>query len=362
MTGKTLTLFAIILFASINSFGQVSIGSATINEFNLRSDQIFNMTLLNNGSTGTVLLQADITNSAGNKLLTVKSQNLQIQPGLTAVNYNNIQIASAIYGGSSQSTYLKNFGRLSSGLFSICYRVIPVAGFEDGDDYCQEINSTENEFLDLVYPAHLDTIETKLPVLNWTHSEAFNLLAEGEFYRLILVEKKKDQSAESAVKANIPMFSKSYLRSHQVPYDFDAKELEEGKTYAWYVSKMSNGLTINRTEAWEFTVKKNTIPVPHKYVELKTDLDGSFYSVVDGRIYFKLSETYEGSDLDFTIKSDNGQLMTAEVKNEKHEALVARGYNTYELDLSTYNLKKGYYVLNVKGVKGDNYLLKFYED
>lgn len=357
---KLISLTAILLLPKL-LLAQVSIGSAILNEFNIRPAQLFNVTIVSANISGTAYLRAKVINSSGTPILTAESQIVSINSGVNIFNGNSIQIKNFNYSSNSQAQYLKTNGRLSSGLYNVCIDLIPVSGIEDGDEYCQEINSSENEFLDLVFPANFDTIETKTPVLTWTHSEAFNLLAEGEFYKLTLVEKKKEQSAEAAVQSNIPLFVKSYLTSHQIPYAFDAKELEEGKTYAWYVQKMSNGIVINRTESWEFTLKNNITPKPHKYVELKSKLDGSFYSVVDDYIYFKLNENYKNADVKVKIKSDKGEYIQPDLKNEqKGEQVLCRGYNTFELDLSPYRLKKGYYTLIVTGVKGKKYQLKFY--
>lgn len=354
-------LMALVFLLPKLILSQVTIGSAVINEFNIRPAQLFNVTVVSSNTSGTAILKAKVINSSGTPILSAETQVISIKPGANIINANTVSLKNYNYSNINQAQYLKTNGRLSSGLYNVCIDLIPVSGIEDGDEYCQEINSSENEFLDLVFPADFDTIETKKPVLTWTHSEAFNLLAEGEFYKMTLVEKKKDQSAEAAVQSNIPLFVKSYLTSHQIPYAFDAKELEEGKTYAWYVQKISNGMVINRTESWEFTLKKNITPKPHKYVELKSKLDGSFYSVVDDYIYFKLNENYKNAEVQVKIKSDKGEYITPDLTNEqKGEQVLGRGYNTFELDLSPYNLKKGYYTLIVTGVKGKKYQLKFY--
>lgn len=354
-----MTLAAMLI--AVVGFSQLTIGSAVVNEFNVRPSQLFNVTVVSPGVSGTVYLRARVVNSGGSVVLSAETQALNIKPGANVFNGNSIQLKNYTYGSIPQGQYLKSNGRLSSGLYNICIELVPLTGVEEGDEYCQQLNSSENEFIDLVFPSDKDTIETKNPVLTWTHSEAFNLLAEGEFFILTLVEKQEDQSAEAAVQSNIPIFVKSYLTAHQIPYGIDAKDLEEGKTYAWNVKKMSNGMVINRTESWEFTIKRNITPRPHKYVELKSKLDGSFYSVVDDYIYFKLNENYKNAAVQVSIRSDKGEYITPELSNEqKGGEVLSRGYNTFELDLSPYHLKKGYYTLMVRGVKGKKYQLKFY--
>lgn len=359
---KQIILFVCFGFLSINAKSQATIGNAIVNEYNVKPNQLLNISISSMQAGASVIIEGKVINSSGQTLLSFRSTEKVLNPGINVINSSNTQLQSYSYGSSQQADYLRSTGRLASGLYNVCYFLIPVKGLEYGDEYCTEINSSSSEFLDLTFPYDKDTIDNKYPVLSWIHSESFNLLADGEFFKLTLVEKTKSQSAETAIQVNVPIFSKSYLSSHQVQYAFDATKLEEGKTYAWMVSKHSNGLIINRTEAWEFTINRFIEPKPHKYVTLKTKLDGSFYSVVDGRIYFKLDEKYSNIDLNTKITNEKGESFEPVLDGDKNSdgSILARGYNTFELDVEPYNLKKGYYYLHVIGAKGTKYKLKFH--
>src|SRR5690606_17183536 len=188
---------------------------------------------------------------------------------------------------SNQGNYVKSKNQLPSGVYSHCISLIPVEGLETGDEYCQDIDASENEFLYLVFPADGDTIETRNPVLTWTHSEPFNILSNGDYFRIVVVEMEKGQSAEAAVTSNTPVFYKNHVNMHQVMYPFDSKDLEPGKHYGWQVQKLSRGVIINKTEAWEFILNKPELPQDVKYITAKRYPNSSFYQAFNDRIFFR---------------------------------------------------------------------------
>ena len=72
---------------------------------------------------------------------------------------------------------------------------------------------------------------------------------------MVVSEIKKDQSTEEAISVNSPVMVKNYLKEHQVQYPYDAKELKEGKSYAWQVQKIGDGIVLNKSESWKFLRK-----------------------------------------------------------------------------------------------------------
>src|SRR5205085_485946 len=98
-------------------------------------------------------------------------------------------------------------------------------------------------------------IETTYPLLTWFHNEPFDILSEGEFYRIVVCEMKNDESASAAINNNTPVFIKDYLNSHQVPYASDGGPLRQGIKYAWEVQKISKNAIVQKTETWWFKLK-----------------------------------------------------------------------------------------------------------
>lgn len=354
-----LTLCLTVFFSK----AQVNVVNANIQAFNVSPRSLCQISIMNNASANVqVALHIQITNSANNVLIKLSTAPIQLKLGLNTITGGSVNIVQTTYGSSNQAQYIKAQNKLPSGAFNYCVVVRPVAALEEGDDYCQEIDAVENEFLYLVFPADEDTIETKTPLLSWTHSEPFNILSQGEFFKMTVVELKDDQSAEAGVIANSPVFLKNYVNRHQVQYPFDAKNLEAGKRYGWQVQKISNGNVINKTEAWEFVIDEKVDPKDHMYVTLKRKLDGSYYRVQNDKIFFRFDERYKSQNVNCKIYNDKREEITPELSNIKDKKLNTKvsGYNAYELDLIDYNLKKGFYTLEVINVKKEKFQLKFY--
>src|SRR5690606_23565983 len=128
---------------------------------------------------------ATITNQKNEQLLIVRTGVIDLKPGINQISVDRLTFTQIVYNTSSQGEYIRSKHQLSSGIFTHCIKLIPVAGVEEGDVYCQDIESAGNESLYLVYPGDKDTIVTTSPVLFWTHSEPFSALGEGEHFRLL---------------------------------------------------------------------------------------------------------------------------------------------------------------------------------
>ena len=337
--------------------------NATFNEYNVSISGLSQITL-SSSIDGKIKIEASITNVSNTVLLKLVSTDLMVKKGVTTLNASTLKFAQVAYSNHPQAGYMKTFNQLPSGVFNYCITVIPIESFEQGDENCQTIDATEKEQLYLINPVDGDEIETPTPMLIWFHSEPFNLLNQGEFFRLLLVKLDDNQSAASGITANIPYFIKNNLTRHQVQYPMDAKPLEKGKRYAWQVQKMANGQIVTTTEVWEFTVADKKIPTDFRYVYVRDKLDGSVYNVINDRIFFKYDERYNSNVMTCKIISDERKVIEPETKGEEaeKESLMQVGNNKYELDLKPYKLKKGYYILEVYNQKKDKFQLKFYID
>jgi hypothetical protein len=165
---------------------------------------------------------------------------------------------------------------------------------------------------------------------------------------------------------------KSYVKEHQVQYPFDARELKEGSKYAWQVQKIGDGIVLNKTEAWIFVTKTKSENKSLKYVALKPELDGSFYTAHDGKVFFKFSEEYKTQGqmkLNLIDSKSNPIEILAEKdlpgtksKNQdpSPQLLKQAGDNRYELNLDEKKLKSGFYTLIIKNEKNESFYLKIF--
>lgn len=358
---KYILNFCLVLLPFSLLSQSATILNATLNEYNVSINGLSQITL-SSEIDGKIRIESNITNVSNTLLLKLVSTEFYIKKGVTTLNASTLKFAQISYSNHSQANYIKTFNQLPSGVFNYCITVFPIESFEMGDENCQTIDATEKEQLFLINPIDGDEIETPTPILIWFHSEPFNLLNQGEFFRLLLVKLDDNQSADAGITSNIPFFIKNNLTRHQVQYPIDANPLEKGGRYAWQIQKMANGQIVSTTETWSFYVADKKIPTDFRYVYVRDKLDGSVYNVVNDRIFFKYDERYNSSEMTCKIISDKREVILPETKDEEagKESLMQVGNNKYELDLKPYKLKKGYFILEVYNEKKDKFQLKFY--
>ena len=359
---KEFLIFLLFFFFVLDFFSQVTIINANINEYNITPNSLSQISLSNLSGSGKVKIEVRLTNSANKTLLLLNSNVVDVKTGITVFGVGNLSFITVNYSNSPQGEYIKNLHRLPNGSFNYCVRILPISGFENGDEYCESLNTSENDQLLLVNPSDEDIVDTKTPVLLWLHTEAFNLLSEGEFFRLTLVEMDEGQSASEALLINRPHYLKNYVGKHHVQYPLDGKRLEEGHKYAWQVQKVANGTILASTEAWSFSLSKDKFKSENVSITLKRKLDGTIYYVENDLIFFRFDERYKSSIIESRILNDKREEVSGDLENKKTKKLGSKsiGYNSYKLDLEPYGLKKGYYILEVENEKGNIFLIKFY--
>jgi hypothetical protein len=362
MNIKSIILICFSLWLTISSKAQISVISANVSAYNITPQGICQFNIINQGAETSVALNVSLSNANGEKLVMVSSQPFILKSGLNSISGYTIEMAPAQFSTSSQGQYLQNAHTLPSGKFTICCTLMSDAR-EPVENYCEDIESDMTAFLNLVIPNDKETIETQNPVLIWTHSEPFSLLTAGEYFRLAVAEMQMDQTPEAAMSTNVPVFMKDYVSSHQVQYPSDAKTLEQGKTYAWQVQKISNASIIKKSEAWEFKLAQNVKPTDIKYAVLKNREDATYYSIVNGKLYFKFDEDYTSTNFKYFIYDNKHHIVPAEVLkidgSKVIENKVMTGYNRFVLNTDQQNFSRGMYTIEVLNEKNEKFTLKF---
>lgn len=349
---------------------QVNIVNIPVQPFNVTPEALLNVNIMNNEGEKQVRITTQLFSSNNSVLLAVKSQPFKLYKGLNSGSTGDRKPASVEFSNSTQASYLKTTHNLASGRYKICSVLTVENDPERADDFCEELEADFNQYLYLVNPFNEDTVDARNPMLSWTHSEPFSILNQGEFYRMVITELKTGQTADEAVTINTPVMIKNYLKEHLLQYPVDARELKEGGRYAWQVQKLSDGLVINKTEAWIFNIRRANELKSLRYVMLKNQLDGSYYVAYDGFVYFKFSEEYKSpGDLKFNLANAKSQPIEIEIRKDegtKNEigssgsVLKQAGDNRYELSLNGKNLKSGFYTLEVKNEKNESFYLKIF--
>jgi hypothetical protein len=364
-----LSLF-ILIQVSLNA--QISIVSIGVQPFNIVPESMLNAGILNNEGEQQVQLITQVFGAGNTLLLTVKSQFFTLKKGLNMFSTDR-KVLSSDYVSTTQGSYIKSTHSLPSGRYKVCSTLNSANGADKLDDFCEELEAEFNQYLYLVNPLDGDTVDTKTPILSWTHSEPFSILNQGEFYRMVVTEMKKGQSPEEAITVNSPVMVKNYLKEHQLQYPYDAKELRAGGKYAWQVQKLSDGVVINKTEAWSFNLRSNIGAKSLKYVALKSEMDGAYYTAYEGKVFFKFNEEYKSNGgLNFKLTDTKANPVNINLNQDKDQdrskdksshlpaQLKYSGDNRYELDLDGKNLNSGFYTLEVKNEKKETFFLKIF--
>lgn len=338
--------------------------SANVNSYNVSPKGLCEVTIMSSLPSVQAIMQVQLLDAVNEPLVTVKTNEFSLHNGLNLAANISFSISDVEYGASSVSAYIRNTNMLPEGKYNYCVKLTVFGNVESGDEYCQELQSDVNSYLYLVSPEDKDTVDTPNPLLIWNHSDPFGTLTQGQYYRMIVSPLERDQSAEEAITVNAPDYVKNNLEENQVQYPYDATNLEPGKHYAWQVLLISNDAVINKTEAWEFVEPIHVEAKDVKYAVLKLKVDGSFYPVVNNRIFFKFDEAYATNDVaecviyDTRMHPVKSKTQDAS-KSDIAVALKREGYNQYEVDLSNMNVSSGFYYLKIKNGKGQSFMLKF---
>jgi hypothetical protein len=328
---------------------QLNVVGAEVSSYNVSPRGLCQVTIMCTLPSVQVIMQTQLLDAANEPLVTVKTNPFTLHNGMNIAAAMNFSISSVEYGTTAVVSYIRNSNVLPTGKYNYCVKLIAMGNVEAGDEYCQELESDLNTYLYLISPEDKDTINTLYPVLIWNHSDPFNTLGPGEYYRMMVAPLNQGQSPDEAIAVNTPVFLKNNLEENQVQYPFDAPTLVPGNHYAWQV---------------ELIEAKNVVPVDVKYAIVKMKVDGSFYPVVNNRIFFKFDESYATSDVaecviyDTRMEPVKSKVQDAS-KNTDAIALKRQGYNQYEVDLSEMNVSSGFYYLHVKNGKGQSFMLKF---
>jgi len=359
---KIILILICFFFFKYNS--QTKIISSSFSSYNVSPESMCGINISNNSGDVSITIESKITNIQGAVLIKSSSNPLTIKNGVFNSLQLGLKIANTTYQSSSVSEFVRLYHQLPSGKYNYCVSIKLNDGSDD--ELCEDIESENSSFLTLINPIDKDTIETPNPVLIWNHSESFNLLQQGEYYRLMLTEIKAEQNSESALNVNSPLLLQNFLSKHDVLYAFDAPKLNPGGRYAWQVQKVVNGVITNKTEAWEFVYSNKDSEKEKYYVEITPKLNTQPYLVKNNKIYFLFKEEYYSSSpkLKGSIIDDKGKSYKLLIQNDSEvkgkEILKSNGSNYYELLIDDLKLKKGYYTLQLLNEKNQEFLLKFY--
>jgi len=361
---KYLFVLAFIITSGYSK-AQLTIQNVSFNGEDVSNSGISNIIVFNSGNEFTSSIEAVIYNSDRFELMKAVTQPIQFKNGLNSISRQKLSLNNINYANNDVAKYIHDFHRLPSGNYIYCVRVLSSIDVEatGGAEFCDEVSMERDFSMNLVSPFDGDEIETSYPLLVWSHTEPFIRNNTSDDYYIQLTELLDGQNPETALSLNRVLFTKNNISSHSILYPVSAAKLEEGKSYCWKVVKSVNGKIVNQSEVWKFKISGTNQPKDHKYGMMSKQLNASFYTCKNGKVFFRFDEAYTSKGkLNLKLKDAGNKDVIASVKSDNREETElnykATGSNAYLLDVDELHLKAGFYILEVLNEKKDKYLLK----
>jgi hypothetical protein len=247
--------------------------------------------------TGTLEVRIE-QGSSSTRILTATSTAIALKASTNALSTAARASMSLFYGATASAMSLRQTGKLPFGQYNLCYTFRDAMGLNLGV-WCQEKTIRPLSPPELISPNDQGLVETTQPFLMWR--APFPLQNDGLEYNIRLTEVPEGMNPAEALRTRPPHLNLSRQRDPFLPYPLVAKPLENGKTYVWQVSALSNQLDLGVTDMWSFKVK-TPVPDPIKkqiasYCWVKSSEDGTYCQSVDS-----LKFAYQNRTGDVTLQ------------------------------------------------------------
>ncbi len=174
-------------------------------------------------------------------------------------------------------------GVIPEGEYAIQAKLKDVQNVVLAEDFCTIMLSSESVFdLELLSPGEIHSfdpaeISTPLPFFQW--------ISKGEKFNFFLYEVQPGRSIEETVQARPIFYIKNYPGTTLL-YPLAAQMLEPGKTYAWLVQLVGEGLSgdevVKESEIYTFRVAEAVQPVAEFWGFLPPAISGNIQAATQG--------------------------------------------------------------------------------
>ncbi len=283
--------------------------------------------------TKTVVVDITVTERKSGKVVMISTAPFSLLPGVNGIDRNAVSGSSIRFAENNIARLLRQSGVFPEGEYEYCFQIFRNDKNGRGEflgEYCFDYLVEPLTPLFLIEPYHKEKTCDKRPTFTWQPSLP---AIPGSQYRLTLAEMKQNQVASEALVYNLPLINQSNILSPMLILPPSAKELEEGKTYAWQVTVYKENMIINRSEIWEFTIKCNDTPKvePEDGYRNIEDLAKGNYYIANGKVKFAVYNAYGETNLKYSMLCLNKPGQTF-----KHlpKVKLKKGNNNIVIDLS----------------------------
>jgi|JI7StandDraft_1071085.scaffolds.fasta_scaffold24245_2 hypothetical protein len=358
---KHTCFFIVVFFLTLSVTAQVNVILRQPVSWHYTTDQLWEATVINSGnSTVSVNIVVKVLNSSGQHLLEGRAGGINLLKGVNTLNVSSVRPS---YTFSSKADMNMKSGIFPYGKYTICMHIYDLSYTEVGIGCIEDFEINVLSPPQLFTPSDESEVLTSLPLLAWTPPSPI-VSGLKVIYDVKLVEILNEQTAYDALRRNYSRMELKGLTTCYLQYPASALPIEEKKHYAWHVIARSDNYIIGETEIWRFTYIKPTYEAEKKptiYSKVKTMRDGSFASLINGKLFFQFEEQYANSIITkFEIYNDE-QKQVSKKCNQK--LLKKSGDNRFEIDISRCSsFKAGIYYLEIENGKNTKYYLTFKVD
>lgn len=347
-------LFIVMFF--INCFIK---SQCVLPNFSLQTDELYcynliDITLFENKlNYGTYyFIRIDVYSFNGSILLTASTKEFQFNEHYKRLDQTKVKLKINFLNYEFMRMLKEKGGLLPYGEYKIIYYIYKtevncdwVGILECKDEYV--LNIMCEKFINLIYPFNNDTLNSSKNVIFKWHSVNRNLI---DRYYIKIVECYKWQTPEIAIKENTGIYE-GYVNEEYLIYPEYARELKEGKNYAWMVKAVGKGNCLPYSEVYVFymssTFKKDTIyDLTNFYIEADDSVShNKWYLIVEDILYFSLSSL---NSKEYVIKyliEEAGPDRRVLMSSFTHPIFTRYGKNYYGIDIG--KLNKGKYILRI---------------
>lgn len=250
-TGRVLALWTVLfsIHTVIAQNPQIQIFPPALSTSQPTVLSLLTGTLVNTtGSPQSIYLYADVSKN-GIHAGSATSARFTLQPGPLIINAINGEALLNPIDGRYENldpAYILRTGTIPPGDYSICIYAI---GNDTVGKNCYDLIVMDLNPPILVMPMNGDAVDVPFPTFIWTPPTP---LQEPPTYRLRLVQLLSNQSPVAALGNNTAFHDVDGLFTNLYQYPIAARQLEDGRRYAWQIGVYVGGALMTQSEIFTF--------------------------------------------------------------------------------------------------------------
>lgn len=312
------------------------------------------------GQRITATLTIKVTAQQAGQVVTIKTSQFEILPGINSLPPGLLSRSAIRFGTNRIAEVIRQSGYFTAAEYDYCFELTDAGVLHAGvvlAEPCFSYMLEPFSPLLLMTPADKDVFCNKRPAFFW---QPLLPAVPGVLYRLTLTEVKPGQAAIEALNYNTPVINQMNISVPLLFYPPLARDLEEGKQYAWQVTAYRNNVMLVRSEIWSFDISckdsSNSRPATG-FRDIDDLAKGNFY-IAAGSIRFAVRNIYDKAKLRYRITS----ISRPDQKIKKLPVVnIGRGVNHVIIPLEDNRsfIDGDYYLLEVILPDGEKKLLRF---